>query len=116
MKVFCREKGTKMMQNKLYTVIKGEKDSEGEMIRVKPTEYLLGLKAHEAINELQANVQSIAEQLEACSQEDLNKTKNIEKVRDLVFELEIAQGYLAKVFKTWQTRQSNNKQGPTIEC
>ena len=48
-----------MIQNKLYTVVKGEKDSEGEKIRVKPTEYLLGLKAHEAINELQANVQSI---------------------------------------------------------
>ena len=104
-----------MIQNKLYTVVKGEKDSEGEMIRVTPTEYLLGLKAHEAINELQANVQSIAEQLEACSQGDLNKTENIEKVRDLVFELEIAQGYLAKVFKTWQSKQRDIEPEPTIE-
>ena len=104
-----------MIQNKLYTVVKGEKDSEGEMIRVTPTEYLLGLKAHEAINELQANVQSIAQQLEACSQEDLEKTKNIERVRDLVFDLEIAQGYLAKVFKTWQAKQLGKTQGPIIE-
>lgn len=104
-----------MIQNKLYTVVKGEKGSEGEMIRVTPTEYLLGLKPHEAINELQANVQSIAEQLEACSQEDLKKTKNIERVRDLVFELEIAQGYLSKVFKTWQAKQSGNAQESTVE-
>ena len=104
-----------MIENKLYTVVKGEEGSEGEMIRVTPTEFLLGLKPHEAINELQANVQSIAEELETCSQEDLKKTENIERVRDLVFELEIAQGYLAKVFKTWQAKQSGNTQEPGVE-
>lgn len=101
-----------MIENVLYTVIKGEKDAEGQMIRVKPTKYLLGLNPHEAIDALQANVQTIAQRLEDCSQEDLELPKNVEKVRGLVFDLEIAQGYLAEVFKAWQARQQATTQDP----
>ena len=93
-----------MIQNKLYAIVKGEEDSEGQMIHVEPTEYLLGLEPHEAIDELQANVQSIAQQLEEYSEEDLEIPENVEKVRDLVLELEIAQRYLAEVFKSWQAK------------
>jgi hypothetical protein len=100
------KRGLAIMKNKLYTVLRDEQDSGEQMIRVKPTEYLLGLKAHEAINELQANVQVIAEQLEECSREDLDVPENVEKVRDLVSELEIAQGYLAEVFKSWQAKRN----------
>ena len=66
----------------------------------------------EDIHELQANVQAIAQKLEDCSKEDLDLPKNVEKVRDLVFELEIAQGYLAEVFKTWQARNGVKAQDP----
>lgn len=101
-----------MAENRLYTIVKGEQDAKGQMIRVKPSEYLLSLKAHEAIHELQANVQAIAQKLEDYSKEDLDLPKNVEKVRDLVFELEIAQGYLAEVFKTWQARNGVKAQDP----
>jgi hypothetical protein len=101
-----------MAENRLYTIVKGEQDAEGQMIRVKPSEYLLGLKAHEAIHALQANVQAIAEKLEDCSSADLEMPENVEKVRDLVFELEIAQGYLAEVFKTWQATHGAKAQDP----
>ncbi|MBW2109478.1 MAG: hypothetical protein JRI36_12560 [Deltaproteobacteria bacterium] len=94
-----------MIGEKLYSVVFGEKDDRGQQIRVKPTPYLLGLKPHEAINALQENVQAVAEQVESCSDLDLSVPENMAKVRDLVFELEIAQGYLAEVFKTWQARQ-----------
>ena len=101
-----------MIENRLYTIIKGEQDSEGQMVHVKPTEYLLALEPHDAIDELQANVQVIAQQLEECSQEDLKIPANIERVRDLVFELEIAQSYLAEVFKSWQARQRPHVEDP----
>jgi hypothetical protein len=102
----------RMIQGKLYTIVKGDKDPEGQTIQVKPTEYLLGLKPHEAIDELQANVQFIAQQLEDCSGEDFEVPKNIDKVRGLIFELEIAQGYLAEVFKSWQARHGGHAEGP----
>ncbi len=101
-----------MTVNKLYAIVTGEKDSEGQMIKVKPTEHLLAMKPHEAIDALQANVQSIAERLEECSGKDLEVPENIEKVRDLVSELEIAQGYLAEVFKSWQAEQGIQAEGP----
>ena len=88
-----------MTSSKLYTIITGEKDSEGQAIKVEPTQYLLAMKPHEAIDALQSNVQAIAGQLEECSRGDLEAPENIEKVRDLVFELEVAQGYLGEVFK-----------------
>jgi hypothetical protein len=101
-----------MSENKLYTIVRGQQDSKGQMIRVKPTKYLLGLKPHEAIDALQANVQAIAEALENCAKEDLDVPENVEKVRHLVFELEIAQGYLAEIFKTWQAKQGAKAQAP----
>jgi chaperone required for assembly of F1-ATPase len=101
-----------MAENKLYTIVKGEHDAKGQMIRVKPSQYLLSLKAHEAIDELQTNVRAIAKKLEDFSKTDMDLPENIEKVRDLVFELEIAQGYLAEVFKAWQARHGQKAQGP----
>lgn len=98
-----------MIGEKLYSVVFGEKDDKGQQIRVKPTPFLLGLKPHEAINALQENVQAVAEQVEGCSDLDLSIPQNMAKVRDLVFELEIAQGYLAQVFKAWQERRQQAK-------
>jgi hypothetical protein len=103
-----------MAENKLYTIVKSEQDAKGQMIRVKPSQYLLGLQAHEAIHELQVNVQTLAEKLENCSKADLDLPENVEKVRELVFELEIAQGYLAEVFKAWQTRHGVKAQDPAL--
>jgi hypothetical protein len=98
-----------MIGDKLYTIVYGEKDKKGQQVRVKPTQYLLGLKPHEAIKALQENVQAVAEQVERFSDLDLDVPENRTKVRDLIFELEIAQGYLGEVFKAWQTRRDASK-------
>jgi len=102
-----------MIENSLYTIVKGQEDSDGQMIQVKPTEYLLSLEPLEAIDKLQANVQSMAQELDLYSKDDLEVPENIEKLRRLVFELEVAQGYLSEVFKSWQATQRGQAQSPS---
>lgn len=92
-----------MVKNKLYAIVKDENDPEGQMVNVEPTEYLTKLKPHEALSELKSYVESLAEDLEKCSQEDLDTPARVEKVRDLLFELEVAQGYLSRVFEDWKS-------------
>jgi len=101
-----------MIENILYTIVKGQEESDGQMVQVKPTAYLLSLEPLEAIDKLQANVESIAQKLDHYSKGNLDVPKNVEKVRHLVFELEIAQGYLAEVFKSWQATQREQAQSP----
>ena len=99
-----------MIQDKLYTIVRDENDPEGQMVSVEPTEYLTKLKPHEAIAELKSYVESLAADLEKCSQEDLDIPANIEKVQKLLFELEVAQGYLARVFENWKaTRRGHTE-------
>lgn len=50
-------------------------------------------------------MESLAAELEERSKEGLEAPENVEKMRHLLFEVEVAQGYLAKVFKAWQARQ-----------
>ncbi|MDY6952190.1 MAG: hypothetical protein SWE60_11805 [Thermodesulfobacteriota bacterium] len=94
-----------IIENSLYTIVTGEKESDGQTVQVKPTAYLLSLEPLDAIDKLQANVQSIAQELDRYSKDDLETPEKIEAVRDLIFQLEIAQGYLAEVFKSWQATQ-----------
>ncbi len=96
-----------MTQNKLYRIIRDENDPEGQMVSVEPTEYLTKLQSHEAIAELKSYVESLAEDLEKCSQEDLDIEGNVESVQKLLFELEVAQGYLSRVFEEWKTTRAN---------
>ena len=94
-----------MAGNNLYTVFKSEIDSKGEIIRVKPTEHLLGLEPHQAIRELHANVEAVADQVKDYSKRDLNVPGQGKKLRNLMFELEVARGYLMQAFKAWQAIQ-----------
>jgi hypothetical protein len=99
-----------MIKNRLYTITKGKMDDDGQAIRVEPTEYLMGLQPHETIAELQSHVESLAEKLEKCSSEDLDIPEHVEKIRNLVFEVEVAQGYLAQVFKAWKGGQKGDSE------
>lgn len=94
-----------MTQNRLYTIVRDENDPEGQMVSVEPTEYLEKLKPHEVIAELKSYVESLAADLEECAQEDLDIPANNEKVQKLLFELEVAQGYLSRVFQDWKAGQ-----------
>ena len=100
----------KMIDNKLYTITKGKNETEGQEIGVEPTKYLMGLQPHEAIAELQSHVESLAEELEKCSGEDLDIPEHVEKIRNLVFEVEVAQSYLAQVFKAWKGGQQGDSE------
>ena len=94
-----------MTGNNLYTVFKSEKDSKGEIIRVKPTEHLLGLEPHQAIRELRADIEAVAAQVKDYSKHNLNVQRQDKKLRNLMFELEVARGYLMEAFKAWQAIQ-----------
>ena len=90
---------------KLFTIIKNKDDPEGQTVTVEPTEYLTKLKPDEVISELQSYVKELAEEVSQCSQEILQAPENQEKLPKLVFELEVAQKYLAQVFEAWKTNK-----------
>ena len=94
-----------MNDNRLFTIYKKTSDSEEETLRAKETKYLLSLRPHEAIKELRAKIRAIAEKVEYFTKSDLHGPEQIERLRDLVFELEVAQEYLVDAFKAWQARQ-----------
>jgi len=99
-----------MTHNKLFTIVKEENDSEGQSVTVEPTEYLTKLEPHEVINKLRAYLNSLTEDVEQCVQENLEAPENPEKLRKLVFELEIAQRYLAQVFEVWKDTQRKDSE------
>jgi hypothetical protein len=100
------------IQNRLYTIVRDENDPKGQMVKVEPTEYLAKLKPHEAITELKSYVESLAADLEECAKEDLEIQTNVERVQKLLFELEVAQGYLAQVFESWKAAQKVDTRNP----
>ena len=87
---------------KLFTIIKNKDDPEGQTVTVEPTEYLIKLKPDEVISELQTYVKELAEEVDQCAKEILHTPENQEKLPKLVFELEVAQKYLAQVFEEWK--------------
>jgi len=97
-----------MPQKRLYTIEVGAEGSEPRDVQVKATDYLTGLAPHEAIHELQQNVMSLAIAVEEAAKTDLEVPENLEKVRDLVFQLEVAQNYLAQVFESWKAERENH--------
>ena len=99
-----------MTHNKLFTIVRDENDPEGQSVTVEPTEYLSKLEPHEVINVLRAYVNSLAEDVEQYFQDNLETAESLEKSRTLVFELEVAQRYLAQVFEGWKDTQGKNSE------
>lgn len=91
-----------MTYRKLFTIVKDKDDPEGQTVTVEPTEYLAKLKPDEVIGVLQSYVKALAEDVDQCFQEILGTPENEEKLAKLVFELEVAQKYLAQVFEEWK--------------
>jgi len=94
-----------MRHRKLFTIVKDKDDPEGQTVTVEPTEYLTKLKPDEVIGVLQSYVKELAEDVDQCSQEILQTPENQEKLAELVFELEVAQKYLAQVFEEWKANK-----------
>ena len=90
---------------KLFTIVQDKDDPEGQTVTVEPTEYLTKLKPDEVISELQTYVKELAEDVDQCSKEILHTPENQEKLPKMVFELEVAQKYLAQVFEEWKANK-----------
>ena len=101
-----------MTLNKLFTVAKDEKDAEGKTLTVKPTEYMAQLEPKKAIAELKTYVQTLAENLEQRAQKDLATNESVEEIKEQMFELEVAQSYLARVFESWKASQKTDTKNP----
>jgi hypothetical protein len=90
---------------KLFNIVKDKGDPDGQTVTVEPTEYLTKLKPDEVIGVLQTYVKELAEEVDQCSKEILQKPENQEKLPKMVFELEVAQKYLAQVFEEWKANK-----------
>ncbi len=90
-----------MKRTKFFAVV--EDDSEGEGVRVEPSEYLRRLRPHEASARLKAHIESLEDDLRQYSYEDLDIPEKFVKARTLAFELEIVREYLAHLKQAHET-------------
>lgn len=101
-----------MTHNKLFAVVKDEKDPEGKTLTVEPTEYMAQLEPEEAIAQLKMYVQTLADNLEQRAKKDLATNESVEEIKELMFELEVAQLYLGRVFESWKAAQKADTKKP----
>ena len=87
---------------------KDEKNPEGEGLIVMPTEYMTQLEPEEAIAQLRTYVQTLAENVEQRAQKDVAPDEGPEERKKLMFELELARSYLARVLERWKAAQNGN--------
>ena len=87
-----------MKDNKLYTIVT-ENDCEEGSAKVEPSEYFLHLPPQEAVVELSAHIKSLEDRLAEFAKVDLKIRDNLEKAREVSFELEMLQGFLRRFKK-----------------
>ncbi|MDY6839647.1 MAG: hypothetical protein SWH78_16940 [Thermodesulfobacteriota bacterium] len=91
-----------METNKLYTIVTGAEGKEASP-KAEPSEYFLKLPPQEAIAALQAHLKSLEDRLAEFSKIDLKIPENLEKAREVSFELEIAEEFLRRFKKAHGT-------------
>ena len=87
-----------MKENKLYTIIT-ENDRETPSVRAEPSKYFLNLEPDKAIAELNAYIRSLEDDLRQYANVDLKVPENLQKSREVSFELEIAHYFLRRFKK-----------------
>jgi hypothetical protein len=84
-----------------------EEDPGGWGVHVEPTKALLKLDPDKAITELQAHVDNLKQLLrhyhETFEKKDLEKSENVARVREAVFELDVSESYLDYLKKHHRT-------------
>jgi len=87
-----------MKDNKLYIIVT-ENGREAVSARAKPSEYFLNLPPQDAIAELNAQIGSLEGKLGKYANVDLKVRENLEKAREVSFELEVANDLLRRFKK-----------------
>jgi len=91
-----------MGDNKLYTIITQD-NAQGPSARVEPSEYFLKLPPQEAIAALDGHIKSLEDRLAEFAKVDLKIPENLNKARDVSFELETVQAFLRGFVKEHET-------------
>lgn len=91
-----------MGDNKLYTMVT-EDDVQGASARVEPSAYFLNLPPQEAITALDAQIKSLEDRLAAFAKVDLKLPENLNKAREVSFELETVQAFLRSFKQEYET-------------
>jgi hypothetical protein len=93
-----------MADNQLYSIVTKD-DIQGPSARVEPSAYFLKLPPEEAIAALNAHIKSLEDRLAEFARVDLKIPENLNKAREVSFELETVQAFL-RCFK--KDRQTSN--------
>jgi len=91
-----------MKRNKLYSTVIDKTDPDGAKITVKPSKYLKKLHPEDVIDELQAHIQSLKDDLIRYSQTNLSVAKNRNRIDKLGSEFDVAKMYLAHFKQTYE--------------
>jgi hypothetical protein len=91
-----------METNKLYTIVTGN-DGQGACPKAEPSEYFLKLPPQEAIVALNAHIKLLEDRLAEFAKVDLKIPENLNKAREVSFELETAQEFLRCFKKDHET-------------
>jgi hypothetical protein len=81
-----------------YTIAKGT--PEGPKVRAAPSEYLNNLHPDQAIEELEAHIESLQDEWGKYTAEDMENPNISATARNLRLQLKIAQTYLAHPTKS----------------
>lgn len=87
-----------MKDKKLYTIVT-ENDRQAGSTRAEPSEYFLNLPPQDAIAELNTHIGSLEGKLGNYANVDLKVRENLEKAREVSFELEVANDLLRRFKK-----------------
>ncbi len=90
-----------MVYNKFFNTVFDE--SEGHFVRVEPTEYVQMMHPHKAMEELKDFINSLKDELSQYTGDDMQIAGDFGKVRNMAFELHLAQSYLAHLQENYST-------------
>ncbi len=90
-----------MVHNKFFNTVFEE--SDGEYIRIEPSEYVRHLHPHKAMKELHDFIDSLTDELSRYTDYDMQIPERMGEVRNMAFELHLAQNYLAHLQDNYST-------------
>lgn len=90
-----------MLHNKFFNTVFEETD--GEYIRIEPSEYVRSLHPHKAMAELRDFIDSLTDELSQYTDDDMQVPERIGEVRNMAFELHLAENYLAHLRDNYST-------------
>jgi hypothetical protein len=90
-----------VVHNKFFNTVFEE--SNGEYIRIEPSEYVRTLHPHKAMRELSDFIESLTDELSRYTDSDMRIPERVGEVRNMAFELHLAQNYLAHLEENYST-------------